>query len=57
MLEKLVVVTLKMVHNGIEYGMMAAIGEGFEILEKVNLTTIMKKYQEYGTTVQSFVLG
>ena len=24
----------KMVHNGIEYGMMAAIGEGFEILEK-----------------------
>ena len=34
MLEKLVVVTLKMVHNGIEYGMMAAIGEGFEILEK-----------------------
>ncbi|MFV2048315.1 decarboxylating 6-phosphogluconate dehydrogenase [Metabacillus litoralis] len=25
---------LKMIHNGIEYGMMAAIGEGFEILEK-----------------------
>jgi len=25
---------LKMVHNGIEYGMMAAIGEGFELLEK-----------------------
>ncbi|GGH84185.1 6-phosphogluconate dehydrogenase [Pullulanibacillus pueri] len=25
---------LKMVHNGIEYGMMAAIGEGFDILEK-----------------------
>lgn len=25
---------LKMVHNGIEYGMMGAIGEGFEILEK-----------------------
>lgn len=24
----------KMVHNGVEYGMMAAIGEGFEILEK-----------------------
>ncbi|MDQ0188209.1 6-phosphogluconate dehydrogenase [Alicyclobacillus cycloheptanicus] len=24
---------VKMVHNGIEYGMMAAIGEGFEILE------------------------
>lgn len=25
---------LKMVHNGIEYGMMQAIGEGFEILQK-----------------------
>ncbi|MGM0878089.1 MAG: phosphogluconate dehydrogenase (NAD(+)-dependent, decarboxylating) [Bacillota bacterium] len=25
---------LKMVHNGIEYGMMAAVGEGFEVLEK-----------------------
>ncbi|MFB8425988.1 phosphogluconate dehydrogenase (NAD(+)-dependent, decarboxylating) [Priestia megaterium] len=25
---------LKMVHNGIEYGFMAAIGEGFEVLEK-----------------------
>ncbi|WP_099974299.1 phosphogluconate dehydrogenase (NAD(+)-dependent, decarboxylating) [Lactobacillus terrae] len=25
---------LKMVHNGIEYGMMQSIGEGFEILEK-----------------------
>ena len=24
----------KMVHNGIEYGMLAAIGEGFEVLEK-----------------------
>jgi len=24
----------KMVHNGIEYGMMAAIGEGFEVLER-----------------------
>ncbi|MER2256121.1 MAG: phosphogluconate dehydrogenase (NAD(+)-dependent, decarboxylating), partial [Priestia megaterium] len=28
---------LKMVHNGIEYGMMAAIGEGFEVLEKSKL--------------------
>jgi 6-phosphogluconate dehydrogenase len=25
---------LKMVHNGVEYGMMAAIGEGFEVLDK-----------------------
>lgn len=28
----------KMVHNGIEYGMMAAIGEGFEILQKSQFT-------------------
>lgn len=27
---------LKMIHNGIEYGMMAAIAEGFEVLEKSN---------------------
>ncbi|ANS74185.1 6-phosphogluconate dehydrogenase [Paenibacillus yonginensis] len=27
---------LKMVHNGVEYGMMASIGEGFEVLEKSN---------------------
>ena len=25
---------LKMVHNGIEYGMMQSIAEGFEVLEK-----------------------
>ncbi|MBM7551718.1 phosphogluconate dehydrogenase (NAD(+)-dependent, decarboxylating) [Thalassobacillus pellis] len=25
---------LKMIHNGVEYGMMAAIGEGFDLLEK-----------------------
>lgn len=34
---------LKMVHNGIEYGMMAAIGEGFEVLEKASSTMITKK--------------
>ncbi len=27
---------VKMVHNGIEYGMMQAIGEGFNILENSN---------------------
>lgn len=43
---------LKMVHNGIEYGMMAAIGEGFEILEKSEFDYDYEKYQEYGTTVQ-----
>ncbi len=34
---------LKMVHNGIEYGMMAAIGEGFEVLEKSQFDLTMKK--------------
>lgn len=34
---------LKMVHNGVEYGMMASIGEGFEVLEKATLTLIMNK--------------
>lgn len=28
---------VKMIHNGIEYGMMQAFGEGFEILQKANL--------------------
>ena len=41
-----------MVHNGIEYGMMAAIGEGFEILEKSEFDYDYEKYQECGTTVQ-----
>jgi len=39
---------VKMVHNGIEYGMMQAIGEGFEILKKsefdLNLTEVSKIY-------------
>lgn len=33
---------LKMVHNGVEYGMMQSIAEGFEVLEKVNLISTMK---------------
>ena len=48
---------LKMVHNGIEYGMMAAIGEGFEVLEKSEFDYDYEKVQEYGTMVQLFVLG
>ncbi len=39
---------VKMVHNGIEYGMMQAIGEGFEILKKsefnLNLIDVAKIY-------------
>ena len=40
---------LKMIHNGIEYGMMAAIGEGFEVLEKSELTLTMRKSPRFGT--------
>lgn len=40
---------VKMVHNGIEYGMMQAIGEGFEIMKKfkgfdINLTEATRVY-------------
>ena len=39
---------VKMVHNGIEYGMMQAIGEGFEIMKKsdfkINLTEVTRVY-------------
>lgn len=42
---------LKMVHNGIEYGMMQAIAEGFDVLEKVSLIMTMKLLREYGTMV------
>ena len=41
---------VKMVHNGIEYGMMQAIGEGFEVLKKsdfdLNLTEVSGLYQK-----------
>lgn len=33
----------KMVHNGVEYGMMQAIGEGFEILQKSQFNLDMEK--------------
>ncbi len=33
---------VKMIHNGIEYGMMQAIGEGFDILESSNFDLDMK---------------
>ncbi len=49
----------KMVHNGIEYGMMAAYGEGFEILEKsrydLDLGAIAKMWQN-GSVVRSWLL-
>lgn len=43
---------LKMIHNGIEYGMMQSIAEGFDILKKVNLIMIMNLLRKYGTMVQ-----
>lgn len=48
---------LKMIHNGIEYGMMQAIAEGFEILEESPLIMIMKPWQNYGITGQSSEAG
>ena len=50
---------VKMVHNGIEYGMLQAYGEGFEILEKsefdLNLLKITQVWQ-YGSVVRSWLL-
>jgi 6-phosphogluconate dehydrogenase len=50
---------VKMVHNGIEYGMMQAIGEGFGVLEKApykfDLLKVAKLWQ-HGTIVDSFLI-
>ncbi len=50
---------VKMVHNGIEYGMMQSYAEGFEILEKspykINLTKVADAWQ-YGSVVRSWLL-
>lgn len=50
---------VKMVHNGVEYGMMQSIGEGFEILEKskyeLNLSKIARVWQR-GSIVSGFLL-
>lgn len=50
---------VKMVHNGIEYGVMQSLGEGFEVLEKskynFNLLDIAKLWQK-GTLVSGFML-
>jgi len=47
---------VKMVHNGIEYGMMQSIGEGFEIMKKspfdLNLTKVSEVYDK-GTVIES----
>jgi 6-phosphogluconate dehydrogenase len=49
----------KMVHNGIEYGMLAAYGEGFEILEKSEYTYDLHELASiwrHGSVVRSWLL-
>ncbi|GAC1403916.1 MAG: decarboxylating 6-phosphogluconate dehydrogenase [Candidatus Velthaea sp.] len=49
----------KMVHNGIEYGMLAAYGEGFEILEKSEFKYDLHQLAElwlHGSVVRSWLL-
>jgi 6-phosphogluconate dehydrogenase len=50
---------VKMVHNGIEYGMMQSFAEGFEIMEKspykIDLTKVADAWQ-YGSVVRSWLL-
>lgn len=49
----------KMVHNGIEYGMMEAIGEGYAVLKaspfKLNLRDVTRVYQK-GSVVRSWLI-
>ncbi|MFI8709227.1 phosphogluconate dehydrogenase (NAD(+)-dependent, decarboxylating) [Bacillus sp. NPDC077411] len=50
---------LKMVHNGIEYGMMAAIGEGFEVLEKSEFDydyENVAKVWNHGSVIRSWLM-
>ncbi len=49
----------KMVHNGIEYGMMQAIAEGFEVLEKSSYDIDFQKVAElwnHGSVVRSWLM-
>jgi 6-phosphogluconate dehydrogenase len=50
---------VKMIHNGIEYGIMQSLGEGFEVLQKapykLDLLKIAQLYQK-GTLVSGFML-
>jgi 6-phosphogluconate dehydrogenase len=49
----------KMVHNGIEYALMQAYGEGWELLTKVdeveNVTEVLRSWRE-GTVIRSWLL-
>ena len=50
---------VKMVHNGIEYGIMQSVGEGFGLLQKspynLDLLKVAKLYQK-GTLVSGFMM-
>lgn len=50
---------VKMVHNGVEYGMLAAIGEGFEVMEAsafdLNLPAIAELWN-HGSVVSSWLM-
>ncbi len=49
----------KMIHNGIEYGIMQAYGEGYELLQAADMVTnpdaVMASWQE-GTVIRSWLL-
>ena len=50
---------VKMVHNGIEYGMMQAIAEGFEVLEQSQYDVDFQKIAElwnHGSVVRSWLM-
>ena len=50
---------LKMVHNGIEYGMMQAIGEGFQVLEESKFDYDLSKVSKvwnHGSVIRSWLI-
>ena len=51
---------MKMIHNGVEYGMMQAIGEGFQVLEKsgfdYNLAEVAKNWN-HGSVIRGWLYG
>lgn len=51
---------VKMVHNGIEYGMMQAIAEGFELLNASTYAFDLKKIAhvwQHGSIIESYLVG
>jgi 6-phosphogluconate dehydrogenase len=51
---------VKMVHNGIEYGMMQAIGEGFDVMKRSDFKFSVRKIAELynkGSVIESRLIG